>query len=328
MKAILHSEYGGPHVLRLEEVEKPTPKDAEVLIKVHAAALNPVDWHLIRGVPYPLRITTGGLRRPRRARRVGSDYSGVVEAVGPGVTELSVGDAVLGMSFGSLAEYLTVRSDSVVVRKPEGVTHEEAAGVPLAGLTALQAVRDKTAVRPGHRILINGAAGGIGSLAVQIAKALGAEVTGVQSSAALELVRSLGADHVIDYTKEDFTLRNERYDVIIDNVSSRPVADLLRVLKPGGVLVPNGGGSPEKGVSVVSLIRTLLLRPFMRQKVVFFMTKPKREDLQTLVEWIASGKVRPVVDKAYPLRAAADALRHLETGHAHGKVIVTMTTAS
>lgn len=324
MRAIVYSEYGGPEVLQLAEVEKPTPGANEILVKVHAAALNPVDWHFVRGAPYPMRMMTGGLKRPSPRRRVGCDYSGTIEAVGRSVTGFNVGDAVFGIGDGTLAEYLTVSPDRIVAPKPERLTFEQAAGVALAGLTALQALRDKALVRSGHKVLIVGAAGGIGTFAVQLARVFGAEVTGVQSTAALDLVRSLGADRVIDYTKEDFTAGDARYDVIFDNVSNRPLPDMLRVVKPGGVLIPNGGGSPQKGISMRRLARMLATRPFISQKIKLFVTKPNRADLQVLADLVQAGRVTPMIDRCYPLTAAAEALRHLESGHAHGKIVVTI----
>ena len=324
MKAVVYSEYGGPEVLQLMEVEKPTPAANQILVKVHAAALNPVDWHFVRGAPYLLRMATGGLNRPSRHRRVGCDYSGTIEAVGRSVTGFTVGEPVFGMGEGSLAEYLAVAPERLAVPKPERLTFGQAAGVALAGLTALQVLRDKARVRSGHKILIIGAAGGIGTFAVQLAKVFGAEVTGVQSTAALDLARSLGADHVIDYINEDFTTGEAHYDVIFDNVSDRPLPDILRVLKPGGILVPNGGGSPDKGISVRELARVLAMRPFISQKIKLFVTKPNRADLQVLAELMQTGTVTPVIDRCYPLSAAAEALRHLESGHAHGKIVVTI----
>jgi NADPH:quinone reductase-like Zn-dependent oxidoreductase len=327
MKAVVHSEYGGPEVLQLAEVEKPTPAATEILVKVHAAALNPVDWHFVRGTPYLLRMATGGLNRPSHHRRVGRDYSGTIEAVGRSVTGFTVGEPVFGMGEGALAEYVAVAPDRVAVPKPERLTFEQAAGVALAGLTALQVLRDKARVRSGHKILIIGAAGGIGTFAVQLAKVFGTEVTGVQSTAALDLVRSLGAARVIDYTKEDFTTGEARYDVIVDNVSDRPLPELLRVLKPSGILVPNGGGSPDKGISVRGLARMLAIRPFISQQIKLFVTKPNRADLQVLADLMQAGTVTPVIDRCYPLHAAAEALRYLESGHAHGKIVVTIAPA-
>jgi NADPH:quinone reductase-like Zn-dependent oxidoreductase len=324
MKAIVYSRYGGPEVLRLADVETPAPGPNEVLVKVHAAAVNPADWHLVRGVPFPIRMVTGGPMRPKPQRRVSGDFSGTIAAVGTGVTGFTVNDPVFGYSEsgGALAEYVTVPADKVAP-KPERLTFEQAASVPLAGLTALQILR-KAQVQSGHQVLIVGAAGGIGSLGVQIAKALGAHVTGVQSTSALDLVRSLGADRVIDYTKEDFTAGDARYDVVFDNVCNRTLAGVRQVLKPGGTFVPNGGGSPEKGISLLGLMRVLATRPFISQKILFGVTKPNRADLQLLADMIQAGTLRPVIDKVYPLAAAADAFRHLETGHAHGKIVVTI----
>lgn len=324
MKAVVYHEYGGPEVLRVEDVEKPVPAADGILVKVHAAAFNPVDWHFVRGAPYPLRMATGGLSKPSHARRVGVDFAGTVEAVGAAVTGWRVGDAVFGMGSGSMAEYLGVSAKDVTVRKPDRLTFEQAAGVPLAGLTALQVIRDKAQVRPGQKVLIVGAGGGIGTFAVQLAKVFGAEVTGVQSTGAVDLVRSLGADRAIDYTTEDFTADAARYDVVFDNVSNRPLRDVLRVLKPGGTLIPNGGGSPEKGISMRRLLRLLATRPFISQKITLFVTKPNRGDLQMLADLMQAGRVTPAIDRCYPLSEAAAALRYLESGHAHGKVVVTM----
>ena len=326
MKAVVHSQYGGPEVLHLADVATPSPGPNQILVRVHAAALNPVDWHFVRGVPFPIRMMTGGLRKPPPRRRVGGDFSGTIAALGSGVTDLSVGDTVFGFGQGSLAEYLTVATDQVV-RKPDRVTFEQAAAVPLAGLTALQVLRDHAKVNSGQQVLIVGAGGGIGTFAVQIAKALGAQVTGVQSAAALELVRSLGATRVIDYAREDFTADGVHYDVVFDNVSNRELADVLRVVKPGGVLVPNGGGSPEKGVGIGGMLRLLATRPFIRQRITLFVTKPNRSDLEVLAGMIDTGTLTPVIDRSYPLADAADAFRHLESGHAHGKIVVTIATA-
>jgi NADPH:quinone reductase-like Zn-dependent oxidoreductase len=233
-----------------------------------------------------------------------------------------VGDPVFGYcESGALAEYL-VRPAASVVSKPERLTFEQAAGVPLAGLTALQAMRDKAQVRAGQHVLIVGAAGGIGSFAVQIAKALGAHVTGVQSTRALDLVRSIGADRVIDYNTEDFTTGDSRYDVVFDNVCNHTLADVRRVVKPGGTIIPNGGGSPEKGISMLALLRTLATRSFLSHKIAFFVTKPNRPDLQMLADMIQAGAVTPVIDTVYPLADVAGAMRHLEGGHAHGKIVV------
>lgn len=323
MKAVVYSAYGGPEVLHVADVETPALGPNQILVKVHAAALNPYDWHFVRGKPFPMRMMTGGLSKPKPQRRIGGDFSGTVAAVGPGVTGFGVGDAVFGTGEASVAEYLTVTADEAV-RKPQRVTFEQAAGIGVAGLTALQILRDKAAVQPEHRVLIVGAAGGIGTFAVQIARALGAHVTGVQSTSACDLVRSLGADRVIDYTKDDFTTGDARYDVVLDNVCNRALSEMRRVVAPGGVIIPNGGGSPEKGISMLGLMRTLAMRPFMPQRVIFGVTKPNRADLQTLADMIQAGTVTPVIDRCYPLTAVADAMRHLEGGHAHGKVVVTV----
>ena len=322
MKAVVYDEYGGPEVLQLAEIATPAAGANEVLVKVRAAALNPVDWHFVRGVPFPVRMITGGLRRPRPRRRVGGDFAGTIAAAGSRVTGLAVGQPVFGYAEGSLAEYLTVAADKVVI-KPERATFEHAAGIPLAGLTALQILR-KARVGSGQHVLIVGAGGGIGSLAVQLAKALGAVVTGVQSTGALALVRSLGADHVIDYTKDDFTTGGIRYDVVFDNVCNRTLAEVRRVLAPGGTFVPNGGGSPEKGISISGLVRLLASRPFISQTILFGGTKPNRADLQTLADMIQAGTLTPVLARCYPLSAFAEAFRHLESGHAHGKIVVTV----
>jgi NADPH:quinone reductase-like Zn-dependent oxidoreductase len=321
MKAVVHDDYGGPEVLRIVDVATPSPGPNDILVKVRAAAVNPADWHLFRGVPIPIRMVTGGFRRPTRQRRVGADFSGTIEAIGAGVTGFAAGDAVFGLAEGSLSEYLTVPADTAVL-KSERISFEQAAGVPIAGLTALQLLRDKTKLRAGHRVLIVGAAGGIGTFAVQIAKAWGAHVTGVQSTSALDLVRSLGADRVIDYTKDDFTTGDARYDVVLDNVCNRTLSDVRRVVKPRGTLVPNGGGSPDKNKSILGMIRAIAMGPFISQRVVFGVTKPNRADLQLLAGMIETGTVTPVIDSVYPLAAVADAYRRLEAGHAHGKVVV------
>jgi NADPH:quinone reductase-like Zn-dependent oxidoreductase len=323
MKAVVYSAYGGPDVLHVGDVETPAPGANEILVKVHAAALNPYDWHFVRGKPFPMRMMTGGPSKPTPQRRIGGDVAGTVAAVGPGANGFSVGDPVFGTGEGSLAEYLAVAADKVV-RKPERVTFEQAAGVGVAGLTALQMMRDRAKVHAGHRVLIVGAAGGIGTFAVQIARALGAHVTGVQSTGACDLVRSLGADRAIDYTKEDFTTGDARYDVVLDNVCNRPLSDVRRVVPPGGLIIPNGGGSPEKGISILGLMGTLARRPFMAQRVMFGVTNPNRADLQVLADMIQAGTVTPVIDRCYPMAAAADAMAHLEAGHAHGKIVITV----
>jgi len=324
MKAVVYDTFGGPEVLQLADVDTPAPGPNEVLVKVHAAALNPVDWHFVRGSPFPMRMMMGGLRGPKAPRGVGADYAGTVAAIGSAVTGLAVGDSVFGYcESGAVAEYLVRPADSVAP-KPTRLTFEQAAAVPLAGLTALQAIRDKAQVRAGQHVLIVGAAGGIGSFAVQIAKALGAHVTGVQSTGAVDLVRAIGADRVIDYKNEDFTTGDARYDVVFDNVCNRSLADVRRVVKPGGTIIPNGGGSPEKGISMLALLWMLATRSFLSHKIAFFVTKPNRADLQMLADMIQAGAVTPVIDTVYPLADIAGAMRHLEGGHVHGKIVVTI----
>ena len=323
MKAVVYSDYGGPEVLRHVEIEKPAPADNEILVKVHAASVNPADWHLMRGTPYLIRMGTG-FRKPSSAQRVGLDYAGTIEAVGRGVTQYRVGDAVFGGRQGTLAEYLTVPVDRGPVRKPEKLTFEQAAAVAVAGVTALQALRNKAQVQRGQKVLINGASGGVGTFAVQLAKSFGAEVTGVQSTRNMELVRSIGADHVIDYTKEDFTTSGERYDVVLDNVGNRSLSEIRRVLKPGGTYLPNGGGTPEKGASIGGIVKMLVMSPFISHRIRLFVATPNRDDVQMLADLMQAGGVTPVIDRCYPFMEAAEAMRHLESGHARGKVVVTI----
>ena len=326
MKAIVYSDYGGPDVLRLVDVDPPVPADDEILVKVHAASVNPADWHFTRGTPYPIRFGSG-LEKPKSPRRLGLDYAGTVEARGRTVTRFNVGDAVFGAGSGSLAEYLTVKADRAAALKPANVSFDQAASVAVAGVTALQALRDKAQVQRGQKVLINGASGGVGTFAVQLAKAFGAEVTGVQSTRNLEMVRSLGADHVIDYTTDDFTTAGERYDVVLDNVGNRSVSEVRRVLEPRGIYFPNGGGGPDAPVPLGRMIRLLAMSPFIGQKIRFFVASPNRADLETLAGLMAAGAVTPVIDRCYPLSEAAEAMRHLESGHARGKVVVTISSA-
>ena len=323
MRALVHSDYGGPDVLQHVEIEKPAAADNEILVKVHAASVNPVDWHFMRGTPYPIRMGSG-FRKPASPRRLGFDYAGTIEAMGRGVTQFTVGEAVFGGKQGSLAEYVTVPAGGAAVRKPEKLTFEQAAAVTVAGVTALQALRNKSQVQRGQKVLINGAAGGVGTFAVQIAKVFGAEVTGVQSTRNMEFVRSIGADRVIDYTKEDFTTTGERYDVVLDNVGNHSLSEIRRVLKPGGTYLPNGGGTPEKGASIGGIVKMLLMSPFISHKIRFFVATPNRDDLQMLADLMQAGTVTPVIDRCYPFTEAAEAMRHLESGHARGKVVVTI----
>jgi NADPH:quinone reductase-like Zn-dependent oxidoreductase len=296
-----------------------------VLVRVHAAGLNPYDWHMLRGDPLIARLIPGavGLTRPRY-RVAGLDAAGVVEAVGADVRGLSTGDEVLGFCPGALAEYARAEAGKVVP-KPAGVTFEQAAAIPIAATTALRGIREVGRVRSGHRVLVNGAAGGVGSYAVQIAAALDAEVTGVCSARNAELVRSLGAAHVIDYTTDDFTHEPDRYDLIFDNVGNQPLSRLRRVLTPAGILVLNGGGSPGHVVGPLgTMLWAAAVNGFVRQHLRFLPTREDRAELAAITVLIEGGKLTPVLDRAYPLADTAQGLRHVEGGHARGKVVITV----
>lgn len=321
MKAIVYHEYGSPDVLKCEEIEKPVPKDDEVLIKVRAAAVNPLDWRLMKGEPRALRIMPRLLKMP--IGRPGVDVAGEVEAVGRNVKQFKPGDAVFGAARGGFAEYACTR-DSRIAMKPDNVTFEQAASVNVAGLTALQGLRDKGKIQPGNKVLINGAAGGVGTFAVQIAKWFGAHVTGVCSTRNLEMVRSIGADEVIDYTQQDFTKSNQRYDLILDCVGNHSFSACRRILNPEGRSVMIGA---PHDISVTGLLAqmtgALLLSVFSSQKAVMFIAKSSHDDLKLLGELIATGKLKPVIDRCYSLSDAAAAVRHVEEGHARGKVVIT-----
>lgn len=319
MKAITYREYGSPDVLRLEEIPVPTFGEDGVLVRVGAASVNPLDWHLLRGQPYIVR-TSAGLRKPKR-NVPGVDVSGVVEAVGSRVTGLRVGDEVWGEKARACAEYVA-GPERLFIAKPTNITLEEAAAIPAAGITALQALRDKGNVKPGQKVLINGAAGGVGTFAVQIAKADGAEVTGVTSTPNLEMVRSLGADHVIDYTVEDFTRSGTRYDLIIDNAANRSLRSMRRVLARDGTLVIVGASEGKWVAPIARMLAAELLSRLGSQRLVGHLTDTRREDLETMNEMIESGKVKPMIDRCYPLAEVSDALRYLETMHARAKVII------
>lgn len=324
MKGITRRCYGPPDaVLKYEDVAKPTPADDEVLVKVRAASVNPLDWHYVEGTPYLVRID-GGFGKPENPR-LGVDFAGTVEAVGKSVRRLKPGDEVFGGRFGAFAQYVTVREERAVALKPAGVTFEQAAAVPIAALTALQALRDKGHVKAGQKVLINGASGGVGTFAVQIAKSYGAEVTGVCSTKNVELVRSLGADHVIDYTREDFTSSAGRYDLIIDIVSTHSVLDYRRVLTPAGNYVMIGSTSTGHWFGWLEIpIEAWMLSPFMSQKFGMMLTDLNKDDLAVLADLMQSGKVTPVIDRIYKVSEAAEALRYLEKGHARGKVVLTV----
>jgi NADPH:quinone reductase-like Zn-dependent oxidoreductase len=324
MKAVVQERFGTPDTLRLADVDPPRPGPGEVLVRVRAAAVNPYDWHVLRGDPRIARLSPMvGLTRPA-ARIAGVDAAGQVEAVGPDVHGLAVGDEVLGFVRGAFAEYAVAPAGAVVPR-PAALSAEEAAALPMAGTTALRGVLDVGAVRRGTRLLVIGAGGGIGTFAVQIATALGAEVTGVCSTAKLGLVRSLGAQHVVDHTVEDVTERPERYDVVLDNVGHLPLRRIRRVLTPDGTLVLNGGGSPGHVFGAVgTLVRAMLLDRVVRQRLLQLPTRTDRAELLALTDLVADGRVRPVVDRTYTLPEVAEALRRVEAGHTRGKLVVTI----
>ncbi len=321
MKAIVYRNYGSPDVLQCEEIERPIAGDDEVLIKVRAASVNPADWHVMRGAPYFVRLMTG-LRKPK-ITRLGGDVAGQVEAVGSNVTQFKPGDEVFGMCRGAFAEYACA-SESAVIMKPHNVTFEQAASVPLAAVVALQALRHKGQIRPGQKVLINGAAGGIGTFAVQIAKSFGAEVTGVCSARNVEMVRSIGADRVIDYTQEDFTKDGRRYAVILDSVGNTSLFPCRRILNPNVIYLVNGGPEGRWLGPLTRSIKAVLLSRFVSQSLVMFLAKRSRADLITLQELLESGEVTPVIDRRYMLHEVPDAIRYLEEGHARGKVIITL----
>jgi NADPH:quinone reductase-like Zn-dependent oxidoreductase len=324
MKAFVYRCYGAPEVVKLEEVEKPTPKDDELLVKVHAASVNPLDWHFMRGEPYVMRMSAG-FGKPADIT-LGVDFSGTVEAVGKNVTRFKPGDAVFGGRNGAFAEYLRVRENRVVALKPDNVSFEQAAGVAIAAVTALQALRDKGQLKAGQKVLVNGASGGVGTFAVQIAKALGAEVTGVCSTRNVDLIRSLGADRVIDYTREDFTKGSERYDVIIDNVGNHAYLDFRRVLTPQGRVVVVGGPGGRWIGPLTKFIEASAVGPFMseEQQITSFFANMTQDEMNLLRDLMQSGKVTPVVDRTYSFAELPQAIAYLETGRARGKVVVTL----
>ena len=321
MKAIVYCDYGAPDVLKLETIAKPVPNDDQVLIKVRAASVNPYDWHFMRGEPYVMRIGNG-LRKPKNTR-IGVDFSGVVEAVGKNVTQFKPGDEVFGGRSGAFAEYI-VMLEKNLIPKPENISFEQAGAVQIAGLTALQGLRDAGNLQAGQKVLINGASGGVGTFAVQIAKSLGANVTGVCSSRNVELVRSLGADHVIDYTKDDYTSGAERYDLILDMVGNHGLLANRRALTADGKYVMIGGPKGRWLSPLDTIIRAFLLQPFVKQEMKFMMSKINRDDLMLLRDLMRSGKVTPVIDRTYPLTQTSEAVAYVESGRARGKVVITV----
>ena len=324
MKAIVYTEYGPPEVLQLKEVEKPTPKDDEVLVKVHAASANPADWHLMRAEPFLARLENG-LLKPKNTK-LGADIAGRVEAIGRNVTQFQVGDEVFGgMSLnelGGFAEYVCA-PEELLASKPAKLTFEQAAAVPLAAFTALQGLRDKGQIQPGQKVLINGASGGVGTFAVQIAKSFGTEVTGVCSTRNLDMVRSIGADHVIDYTKEDFTQNGQRYDLIFDAVGNRSVSDYQRALSPNGICAVAGFTTLSRLFQVIFL-GAWVSKTGSKKIGQMETAKPNKKDLIVIKELLETGKIVPVIDRTYPLSETAEAIRYLEEGHAKGKVIITV----
>ena len=322
MKAIIRDAYGSVQVLRLAETGKPVAREGEVLVRVHAAGVDQGVWHLMTGMPYARRLAGFGVRAPKNPL-LGYDVAGRVEAVGAQVTEFQTGQEVFGTCRGSFAEYAVARPDRLL-SKPDNVSFEQAAAVPISGYAALQAVRQHGGVRPGQRVLIIGAGGGVGTLAVQIAKAEGAEVTGVCSASKTELVRSVGADHVIDYTREDFADGRNRYDVILDIAGNRSLSELRRALTPRGTLVIVGAEDAGNWLGVRRQLRAAALSPFVRQKLGFFISKERRQDLEELRALLEAGTIRPVVDRTFPLEEVPAAIRYLRDGHARGKVVITI----
>jgi NADPH:quinone reductase-like Zn-dependent oxidoreductase len=321
MQAITYHHYGTPDVLTLENIQKRIPGEDEVLIAVRAASVNPYDWHFLRGTPTFARVFMG-MGAPRFPG-LGADVAGVVESVGAKVAKFGPGDAVFGMARGAFAEFACAKGTQLAV-KPAKVSFAQAAALPIAGITALQALRDRAHVLPEQSVLINGAAGGVGTFAVQIAKILGAQVTGVCSTHNLGLVQSIGADFTIDYTREDFTRSLDHYDVIFDLVGNRPLEEMLRVLRPRGVYVGCGGGGPDRGSGELlrGMFAPMLKGPFVSQKVTSVFAKVNGADLARLGAWVAEGKLKPVLDRSYALAQTAEAIRYVETCHARGKVTI------
>ncbi|HEV3218163.1 MAG TPA: NAD(P)-dependent alcohol dehydrogenase [Candidatus Acidoferrales bacterium] len=322
MRAIVYSNYGSPDVLRCEEIDKPAPKDNEVLIKVLAASLNPADLHFMRGTPFLLRLAAG-LRKPKNTR-LGLDLAGQVEAVGRNVTQFKSGDEVFGACRGALAEYVCAAEDKLAL-KPANISFEDAAAVPVAALTALQGLRDKGRIRPGQKVLVDGASGGVGTFAIQIAKSFGADVTAACSTGKMDTAQSLGADHVIDYTREDFTKSGQRYDTIFAANAYHSIFDYRRALSPKGIVVMAGGGMAQV-FQIMSLGPLLSL--FGGWKFYLFIAKMNRKDLDSLRDLLATGKVTPLIDNRYPLSEVAEAVRYLEEGHARGKIAITVEHGS
>jgi NADPH:quinone reductase-like Zn-dependent oxidoreductase len=321
MRAVVFDGYGSPDLVRITDVPMPEVKESQVLIKVRAASVNPLDWHRLRGHPAVLRLSEG-LSKPKN-NRLGADVAGTVVKVGSGVVDLQPGDEVFGMSIRTLAEYAVV-SRQRLVRKPTNLSFEEAAAVPVAAVTALQGLRDHGRLTAGQNVLINGGAGGVGTFAVQLAKAMGATVTAVCSTANVDLVRSLGADAVIDYTKQDFTKLDRKFDLLFDGVGNRPLLACRRVLKPAGTLVVVGAQRGRWIAGIGRFAAAFLISPFVSQRMTAFIADENQEALQYLADLLASGEIRSVIDKTFSLDQTAEAIEYLETGHARAKLVVTI----
>ncbi len=323
MKAIIYDRYGSADVLRCEEVEQVPPRDNEVLIRVHAASVNPLDWHFMRGTPRAMRLGLGWSKP--KITRVGVDVAGRVEAVGSKVTRFKPGDSVFGVSRGAFAEYVCALESELAI-KPDTIAFEQAAALPIAALTAVQGLRDKGRLQPGQKVLVNGASGGVGTFTVQIAKHLGAHVTGVCSTRNVDLVQSLGADRVVDYTKEDVTKLGDRYDIFLDCVINHSLSACRRVLNPKGRYIMIGGGTPnDSGFTLFGRVMKMqIMSLFASQSLMMMMAKANRQDLATLAELMSTSKIRAAIDRCYPLHQVPDAIRYVEAGHARGKVIVSV----
>ena len=322
MKAIVYCDYGSPDVLKVEDIEKPAPGDDQVLVRVRAASVNPLDWHYMRGTPYFMRLGAG-LRKPK-VTRLGVDFAGTVEAVGRNVNRFKPGDEVFGGRTGAFAQYVLVREDRAVALKPANLTFEQAASVGVAAITALQGLRDKGQIQPGQKVLINGASGGVGTFAVQIAKSFGAEVTGVCSTRNVDMVRSIGADRVIDYTREDFTKSAQRYDLMIDTVGNHSLLECRRALNPKGRYIMVGGPAGRWIDPGPRALNAFVLSRFVSQDMRMFLAELNKEDLTILRDLLQSGKVTPVIDRHYRLSEVPEAIRYVEEGHARGKVVITV----
>lgn len=322
MQAIVYSCYGSSEVLQLKDIEKPQPKDHQILVKVHAASVNPLDWHYMRGAPYIMRLSSG-LGAPDD-QSMGVDFAGTIEAVGKDVKRYKVGDEVFGGSGGAFGEYVTVSKEGCIALKPSNMTFEQAATVPVAAITALQALRDMGEIQSGQKVLINGASGGVGTFAVQIAKSFGAEVTGVCSTRNQEMVRSIGADHMFDYKKEDYTKSGNQYDLIIDMIGNHSISKNLDVLKPGGTFVIVGAEKGNWLGPLMNPIKAMILAPFVDEKLLFFVAELEQKDLEYLGDLMQAGKMTPVIDRRYQLNEVSEAITYSEEGHVRGKLVVNL----